>query len=40
VNLYPFIAEILGLNAPVVDGTLDVLQPALKKRSQKAPVSH
>ena len=30
VNIYPFIAEILGLNAPVVDGTLDVLRPALK----------
>jgi predicted AlkP superfamily pyrophosphatase or phosphodiesterase len=30
VNIYPFIAEILGLNTPVVDGTLDVLQPALK----------
>jgi len=40
VNLYPFIAEMLGLNAPVVDGTLDVLQPALKKRSQKAAVTH
>ena len=31
VNLYPFIAKMLGLNAPVVDGTLDVLGPALKK---------
>jgi predicted AlkP superfamily pyrophosphatase or phosphodiesterase len=30
VNIYPFIAEILGLDAPAVDGTLDVLQPALK----------
>jgi len=30
VNIYPFIAEILGLKAPVVDGTLDVLRPALK----------
>jgi alkaline phosphatase D len=30
VNIYPFIAEILGLKPPVVDGTLDVLRPALK----------
>jgi predicted AlkP superfamily pyrophosphatase or phosphodiesterase len=30
VNIYPFIAEILGLDAPAVDGTLDVLRPALK----------
>ncbi len=30
VNIYPFIAEILGLTSPVVDGTLDVLRPALK----------
>jgi predicted AlkP superfamily pyrophosphatase or phosphodiesterase len=30
VNIYPFITEILGLNAPEVDGTLDVLRPALK----------
>jgi predicted AlkP superfamily pyrophosphatase or phosphodiesterase len=31
VNIYPFIAEILGLKAPEVDGTLDVLRPALKQ---------
>ncbi len=31
VNVYPFIAEILGLDAPAVDGTIDVLRPALKK---------
>ena len=31
VNIYPFIAEMLGLDAPPVDGTIDVLQPALKK---------
>ncbi len=30
VNVYPFIAEILGLQAPAVDGTLDVLRPALR----------
>jgi predicted AlkP superfamily pyrophosphatase or phosphodiesterase len=30
VNIYPFIAEILGLTPPVVDGTLEVLRPALK----------
>jgi predicted AlkP superfamily pyrophosphatase or phosphodiesterase len=30
VNIYPFIAEILGLEPPAVDGTLDVLRPALK----------
>jgi alkaline phosphatase D len=30
VNIYPFIAEILGLTPPAVDGTLDVLRPALK----------
>lgn len=32
VNLYPFIAQMLGLKAPQVDGSLQVLQPALKKR--------
>jgi predicted AlkP superfamily pyrophosphatase or phosphodiesterase len=32
VNLYPFIARILGLAPPAVDGTLEVLAPALKKR--------
>jgi predicted AlkP superfamily pyrophosphatase or phosphodiesterase len=30
VNIYPFLAEILGLRPPAVDGTLDVLRPALK----------
>lgn len=35
VNIYPFIAEILGLEAPTVDGTLDVLRPALKIRTPK-----
>jgi predicted AlkP superfamily pyrophosphatase or phosphodiesterase len=30
VNIYPFIAEILSLTPPAVDGTLDVLRPALK----------
>jgi alkaline phosphatase D len=30
VNIYPFLAEILGLEPPAVDGTLDVLRPALK----------
>jgi predicted AlkP superfamily pyrophosphatase or phosphodiesterase len=35
VNIYPFIAEILGLKAPEIDGTLDVLIPALKKKPTK-----
>jgi alkaline phosphatase D len=35
VNIYPFIAEILGLGAPTVDGTLDVLRPALKTPQHK-----
>jgi hypothetical protein len=35
VNIYPFIAEILGLKAPEVDGTLNVLLPALKKQHRK-----
>jgi len=35
VNIYPFLAEILGLHAPVVDGTLDVLRPALKRPPAK-----
>jgi predicted AlkP superfamily pyrophosphatase or phosphodiesterase len=35
VNIYPFIAEMLGLNAPPVDGTLDVLRPALKAQHSK-----
>jgi len=35
VNIYPFIAAILGLEAPAVDGTLDVLRPALKIRTPK-----
>jgi predicted AlkP superfamily pyrophosphatase or phosphodiesterase len=35
VNLYPFMAKMLGLREPVVDGTLDVLAPALKKRRAK-----
>jgi hypothetical protein len=35
VNIYPFIAEILGLKAPDVDGTLDVLRPALKTQHSK-----
>jgi alkaline phosphatase D len=30
VNIYPFIAEILGLKPPAGDGTLEVLRPALK----------
>jgi predicted AlkP superfamily pyrophosphatase or phosphodiesterase len=32
VNIYPFIADILGLDAPAVDGKLDVLRPALKPK--------
>jgi len=32
VNLYPFIAKMLELDPPAVDGTLGVLAPALKKR--------
>jgi predicted AlkP superfamily pyrophosphatase or phosphodiesterase len=35
VNIYPFIAEILGLKPPAVDGTLDVLRPALKASRHK-----
>lgn len=35
VNIYPFLAEILGLTPPAVDGTLDVLLPALKKPHTK-----
>ena len=31
VNLYPFIAKMLGLDPPVVDGTPEVLAPALKR---------
>jgi predicted AlkP superfamily pyrophosphatase or phosphodiesterase len=29
VNVYPFLAEILGLNAPAIDGSAAVLEPAL-----------
>jgi alkaline phosphatase D len=29
VNVYPFLAEILGLDAPAADGTDSVLEPAL-----------
>jgi hypothetical protein len=32
VNLYPFIAKMLGLKAPEVDGKFKVLSPALKKK--------
>ncbi|MCU1247912.1 MAG: Alkaline phosphodiesterase [Edaphobacter sp.] len=35
VNIYPFIAEILGLEPPAVDGRLDVLRPALKAPNGK-----
>ena len=35
VNIYPFLAEILDLQAPVVDGTIDVLLPALKRPLSK-----
>jgi predicted AlkP superfamily pyrophosphatase or phosphodiesterase len=35
VNIYPFLAEILGLKAPDVDGSLDVLRPALKTPRHK-----
>jgi hypothetical protein len=31
VNVYPLIAHILDLNAPPVDGKLQVLKPALAK---------
>ena len=30
VNVYPFIAKILGLDAPKVDGNLNVLSKILK----------
>jgi alkaline phosphatase D len=29
VNVFPFLAEILGLNAPATDGNASVLDPAL-----------
>jgi alkaline phosphatase D len=29
VNVYPFLAEILGLDAPATDGSASVLEPAL-----------
>ncbi len=32
VNIYPFLADILGLTTPPVDGSLNVLRPALKMR--------
>jgi alkaline phosphatase D len=35
VNIYPFLAEILGLKPPVIDGTLEVLRPALKTPRDK-----
>jgi Type I phosphodiesterase / nucleotide pyrophosphatase len=35
VNLYPFMAKMLELDPPVVDGRLNVLAPALKKRRAK-----
>jgi alkaline phosphatase D len=35
VNIYPFLAAILGLIPPDVDGSLDVLRPALKKPPAK-----
>ncbi len=37
VNLYPFVAEILGLSAPDTDGSASVLDPALVANSS---VSH
>jgi len=35
VSIYPFIAEILGLKPPPIDGTLEGLKPALKLRRHK-----
>ncbi len=35
VNIYPFVAGILGLEAPKVDGSLDVLRPTLKVPGKK-----
>jgi predicted AlkP superfamily pyrophosphatase or phosphodiesterase len=35
VNIYPLIAEILGLTSPAVDGRLEVLRPALKTPHDK-----
>jgi predicted AlkP superfamily pyrophosphatase or phosphodiesterase len=37
VNIYPFIAAILRLDAPAVDGKLGVLQPALKLQKVSSP---
>ncbi len=31
VNIFPFVSEILGLDHPPVDGSVNVLEPALKK---------
>jgi predicted AlkP superfamily pyrophosphatase or phosphodiesterase len=33
VNIYPFLAKILGLNPPKVDGKIEVLAPALMGKS-------
>jgi alkaline phosphatase D len=35
VNIYPFVAEILGLTPPDVDGSIDILLPALKNPRAK-----
>jgi len=32
VNLYPLLAKLLGLNAPQVDGTLNILSKTLKNQ--------
>ena len=32
VDIYPFVADILGLASPHIDGSLEALRPALKKR--------
>ena len=36
INIYPFIAEILGLTPPAIDGKLDVLQPILQTNKASA----
>ena len=35
VDVYPFIADILGLRPPPVDGSLEFLRPALKTRKSR-----
>ena len=38
INVYPFLAKLLDLNAPNVDGVLDVLAPALSNSNRPARI--